>query len=220
MAPRLEIAATSVVLAGSFNPPIFQPRWFEVNELLGPEHAREAEKNLRALGNDLLAFVVEWLELQVTPDTCIVVTNDSTRESDLRDLVAGAFSLLGHTPLGALGLNRLVHYQYTEAEDYDRVVNDYLTTTKPWDFLEAPEATGVRMRSPRGEEPKPGVTNVEIAPSVRIPSLGLFVAVNDHYDWSVDGEMAVAEDLPGILDKEWDVARNRANSIISQIVNA
>jgi hypothetical protein len=216
---RLEIAATSVVLSGSFNPPILQPWWFEAHELLGPEHARAAEARLKAIDTELIGFDVEWLEMQATRDACTFVTNDSARHADLRDLVIGTFTLLPNTPLLAVGLNRLVHYQLSAADEYEKIVDDYLTTKEAWAFLENPAPRAVRMTSRRPhDEPKPGFTLVEVAPSVRVKPLGLFIAVNEHYQWAAEGEMMPSEDLPAVLAAEWEPARMRANEIALHIL--
>jgi len=217
MSARVEIAATSVVLAGSFNPPIFQPAWFEASTLLGAEHARAAEERLKALGNDFLGFEVEWLEIQVTRDSCAFTTTESARHTDLRDLVVGTFTLLPNTPILALGVNRLVHYQLS-SEAYGRF-EEAVAPKEPWHFLTNPKLRSVRMTGERpSDAPKPGFMQVEVAPSVRIKPYGVFISVNDHYEWAEGPEMVPAEDVPAVLQSEWEAARTRANVVVSHIL--
>src|SRR5687767_7777928 len=108
----------SIVILGSLNPQIFQPEWFARMELIRPIEAEAAR--IEAVTSEVTVFHADWFHLQVTRDRFGVTASDGRFEQPLRDLVLGTFTLLRHTPVTAIGLNRLMQFHWTEAEPWHR----------------------------------------------------------------------------------------------------
>ena len=104
----LEVNSASVVLAGSFNPTIFQPQWFVRQNLLPAEECEKAE--IKIIAPQVCEFHTERFVIQVTTERFAVLSKPDANPAPIRDLVAGTFFTLEHTPLKALGLNRDMHF--------------------------------------------------------------------------------------------------------------
>src|SRR5262245_56923584 len=96
----------SIVLAGSFNPTIFQPAWFGHHQILRESEAEQA--TIKMLNPQLAHFQTEWLEVQVLRERFVAMSRSGGYEGPLRDVVVSIFSRLEHTPVRALGMNREV----------------------------------------------------------------------------------------------------------------
>ena len=105
--PKLEINAYTIVLLGSLNPGL-HPQWFARQNLL-PEGETESS-NLQVVHPQACQFETERFAIQVTLDRFQAMTKPNTPGDVLRDLVLGTFSILEHTPLNALGMNRQMHF--------------------------------------------------------------------------------------------------------------
>jgi hypothetical protein len=114
MPQTLEIDSASIIILGSFNPAIFHPTWFKANGLIKPEEAESAK--LEVTHPIISNFSVEWFRLQVEPGKFDVQTNDEAHFELLSDLVTGTFSLLEHTPVRAMGMNRMMHFKMDSKE--------------------------------------------------------------------------------------------------------
>ena len=68
-----EISGTSIVLAGSFNPAMFTPAWFELHGLLPQGTADIAQ--LEVAHPQATAFNAEWLHLNVMTERFLVETS-------------------------------------------------------------------------------------------------------------------------------------------------
>ena len=116
--PVREVAGISIVLLGSFNPAIFQPAWFAKQGLLPAGEAENAEINL--IHPEFVSFTAGWLQLQVTQSQFLASTTEDPLEA-LRDLVLGTFSLLRHTPVSKMGVNRDVHIRMPDESSWHAV---------------------------------------------------------------------------------------------------
>src|SRR5580700_8662375 len=96
-----EIDAASVVMIGSFNPAIFQPRWLGTQGLIRPEEAESAKiTTIQAVVAD---FSTEWFQLQALQNRFQLVSEDPRQYAPLRDLAGAIFAVLPHTPVTMLG---------------------------------------------------------------------------------------------------------------------
>jgi hypothetical protein len=103
-----EIDGSSIVILGAMNPAIFHPFWFAANKLIRETEASEAD--ILIASKEVSDFRLDWLHVQVVSDRFLAEVNDAANHGPLRDLVTGTFTLLEHTPLTAMGLNRQMHY--------------------------------------------------------------------------------------------------------------
>ena len=80
---------------------------------------------------------IEWLQLNVVRDRFQVGTQHAPYFEPLRDLVVGIFSLLRHTPVFALGINREFHFRL-DSEAQLHVLGDRLAPKHDWGLLPKP----------------------------------------------------------------------------------
>ena len=123
----LEVNGASVVLTGSFNPTIFQPEWFLRQNLLPAEECGKAE--IKVIAPQVCEFQTERFIIQVTTERFAVLSKPDANPAPIRDLVAGTFFTLPHTPLKALGLNRDMHFVLPSEEAWHQVETRLLQRT-------------------------------------------------------------------------------------------
>ena len=202
------IRGTSIVLVGSFNPAIIHPSWFARFELLPPSDL-EAEQDLKLVTPDFTLFRIGWLRVQVTTDHFELSTVEHDRVPLLRDVVSNIFSLLSHTPVSAVGINRTAHYPTSE-QGWDRI-RAALAPADPWKQLATESAlSSLTVELSRdGQEDDPGYVRVTVEPSQRIAN-GVFVSVNDHHDLRVGAdEFREAGPARTVLESGWAAALER-----------
>jgi len=172
-----EIEGVQVVVLGSFNPAIFHPSWFKLHKLIRDEEADNAKLEVTHL--EVSIFSIEWLRLQALRERFILETTDSAHYESLRDLAMGVFTLLEHTPITAMGINRSVHYKMHSVESWHEF--GHLIAPKPvWQpIMKEPGLRKLVMEDSR-TDPK-GYVRVTIEPSGRVDT-GVFVEVNNHFD--------------------------------------
>ena len=221
-----EIGGTSIVLIGRFNPAIFTPAWFELHTLL-PEGTAEIA-NLEVAHAQATAFRAEWLHLNVMADRFSAETVQAP-DVRVRDLVLRTFTEhLNHTPLHALGINRSVHYNVHSLEERDRIGRLLAPTDAwgPWADDLGLDGTHGGMTSltmtqidPDGRPPG-GRINVKIEPSTRVGAgrTGIYVNVNDHYQFDADQPQAT-EAVIQVVENDFDASVQRSNALIDHIMS-
>ena len=220
-----EVSGVSVVLLGSFNPAIFTPAWFALHEILPRGVAENAD--LQVAHNQLVTFSTDWLQIQVTPDSFQAETQQDPHVR-VRDFVIRVFrELLSHTPVGAFGINRNVHFRAPDAAARDRV-GRMLAPVEPWgEYAELLQLAGdqngmvslsMRQSQPEGRPPG-GQINVKVEPSARIGDgrLGIYVQVNDHYAIDTTAADGRAQ-LLGYLEDGFELSIRRADGIVDHVM--
>jgi len=212
--PSLEIAGSSIVLVGSFNPAIFQPQWFAKQELLPQAEADNA--NVEIIHPQVCQFDTERFMLQVTPDRLTAITKPNAVDAPLRDLISGTFYTLEHTPIQAIGLNRQMHFQMHSEEAWHRV-GDKLVPKDVWNeaYKGRPGMRNLNVLYPASSPDEPAVT-VIVQPSVQITPHGVYFEVNFHFTQKA-GESA--ETLMGILNAKWEETQKHAERIVGHILD-
>src|SRR5580700_4118396 len=69
-----EAEGASIVMIGSFNPAIFQPRWLGAQQLIRAEEAEDAK--ITIIQAQVADFSTEWFQLQVLQQRFTVFTTD------------------------------------------------------------------------------------------------------------------------------------------------
>jgi hypothetical protein len=207
-----EIAGVSVVLLGSFNPPIFHPSWFARQGLVRSEEAENAEIHL--VHPDLVSFTAGWLELQVTQSQFTAATVQDPHES-VRDLVVGTFSLLRFTPIDKMGINRDGHFRMASESEWHSV-GHRLVPPNNWPFLAEPGMASVTEQGVRSDG-REGYIRVKVEPSIPV-SPGVYIQVNDHYQWrTAEGETAL-DSIIQVLQEDWEKSLTRASEAMQAIL--
>jgi len=208
---KCEVDAASIVLRGSFNPAIIQPRWLGAKGLVMEAEATDAKVEI--ITPDVSSFAMGWVHLQVTTDKFSATALEAGRARSLRDLVNGIFGLLEHTPLQALGMNRTMHFRLPGEVEW-HAVGDLLVPKDPWkELIEKPGMLSVVVQGRIAARPK-ALTNIKVEPSARIKP-GVFVEVNEHYGIT---EIGGEEGLLRTLRDAWEDAQQDAKRIAEKMV--
>lgn len=204
-----EIEDASIVVLGTFNPAIFHPLWFKMNELIRPEEAESAK--LEVTHPQISIFSFEWCRVHVETGRFIVNASNKASYGLISDLVFGTFSILDHTPITAMGLNRTMHFKMDSREKW-HAFGHMVAPKEVWSQIMAkPGLRSLTMEDPR-ETPE-GVLRVQIEPSVRIDP-GVFIDVNNHYKL----ENKSVQDMLEILRNSWKDVLNKAEDIADSLL--
>lgn len=210
-----EIQGMSIVLLGDFNPKIFQPAWLAAQELIGTLESEEAEANVEIIHPDVTIFNLDWLKLQVTRERFFASTAQEAYFEALRDLVLGTFTLLRHTPVGAMGINLSMHFRMRTEKEW-HAFGERFAPKVPWKgVLEKPGMRRLDMEDVRPDGLR-GYIRVRLEPSRRIDP-GVFFDVNDHYTVENAATTVGCDEIINILDSKWSESVERSRTIISAL---
>ncbi len=208
-----EIQGVNIVLRGDFNPAIFHPSWFAYYELIRREEAEAAK--IQVIHPDVAVFSTEWLDFNVGRDRFQAATALESHYESIRDLVLSVLSLLSHTPLRVMGINRNFHYRHRSLEAWHSVGHQ-LVPKQYWErLLDNP---GMRNLTVEGTRPDglPGYIQVRVAPSTRIEH-GIYVSINDHYVLNAEQISSASSEAIRILNEIWGVSIERSLAIANAI---
>jgi hypothetical protein len=200
----------SIVMVGSFNPAIFQPRWLGALDLIRKKEAENAE--IAIIQAEIADFKTEWFHLQALQNRFQISCDDPTEYAPLRDLVASIFTTLPHTPVSLLGINRSFHFRMPSDESWHEI--GHKLTPKPiWsEVLDSPGMRSVWIEGKR-KDGRPGIARVRAEPSSRVMPHGLFLEVNDEFKAPEDRIAEGAQWVVERLKEEWDAAMVYAEKI-------
>lgn len=204
--------SANIVVLGKFNPSIFHPAWFATQNLIRTKEAEAAD--VQIVHPEASIFQIDWCEVHVVRERFQVGTLQEPYFEPLRDLTTGVFSLLSHTPVQALGINKQYRFRFA-SEKIWHAVGDRLAPKDVWqDVLDSP---GTRHLTIEGRRPdqKAGHIHVLVEP---YPNLGINIQVNDHYELSDSPhDSSGIESLITILSENWDESMKRSDKIAKQI---
>ena len=204
-----EIEAASIVVLGTFNPAIFHPLWFKMNELIRPEEAESAK--LEVTHPEMSIFSLEWCRLHVEKGRFVLNGANKASYGLILDLAVGTFSILDYTPISAMGLNRSMHFKIDSREKW-HAFGHMVAPKEVWSqIMTRPGLRSLMMEDP-GETPG-DLLRVKVEPSNRIDP-GVFIEVNNHYNL---GNKSV-QDMLGILTKSWKDILNKAENIADHLL--
>ncbi len=176
MSQKPDIDGASIIIRGSFNPAIFHPIWFKHNNLIRPEEADAAK--LEVTHSDISIFSTEWFDIQVARNLFALKTSSSAHFEPIRDLAFGIFSLLEHTPVGALGLNRMMHFKVASEEKWHSF-GDLIAPKKIWhDVVKDPGLISLTRQYPKNSAERR--VRIKVEPSIRVQP-GAYFEINNHY---------------------------------------
>jgi hypothetical protein len=224
IAPETDQA--SLVLLGLFNPAIFQPFWFARSNLIGSEEAAGAE--IEIIHPEVCKFQTDNYVIQVERERFIARSRSGPSEL-VKDLIIKAFGeYLPHTPVGVLGINRIVHFDAGSFEIRDAVGRAFA----PWDTWGdwAPSFQGhdrkthggmIALQMRQGVPPGGynGYVRALIGPSNVIPSdRGIYVDINHHYEIVARENAVGCAEVIAALEDQWHPATTHAAFIIDQVM--
>jgi|SRR5580704_8366016 hypothetical protein len=212
----IENEGASIVILGSFNPSIFQPRWLASLDLIRPEEAEIA--TIAIIREEVADFTTKWFRLQVLQNRFLLQLLDATHFGPIRDLAAGIFRLLPHTPATRLGLARWFHFPMDSVEAWHDV--GHRLAPKQW-WNPYMEVAGLRSMTIQGKRPNSeGTLFVKIEPSIIIQP-GVFIEVTEEFSAAeTSGGVASATWVPGRLDKDWEAIMKYAEDVSKNLLTA
>jgi len=220
----LEILEASVVVLGSFNPPIITVDWLLSNSLIGKGDADVARASEEfVVSRQVTKFETDAVRVQVLENQ-LSINSVGPVNPALGDLAMSVLMLLPHTPVTALGLNFMAHYKMPSVGAYHRV-GDSLAPKKIWEAIFPDKALGlaslvIRVQDgARNEAPKsPNAKNITIQPSSRIAH-GVHVMYNDHYGHGVDQEpLKTASGGAEVIRTNWSNSHKEALECIESLL--
>ncbi len=183
----------SIVVLGNFNPAILQPLWFSVNGLVPDAEAEGADVDV--IHKQFASFSMGGIRVQVDDSRLHMTAVESPQGPILRDLVLGTLSILEHTPLKAIGLNRDMTFVMETDEAWQEVGNR-LVPKGDWEqILVSPGMRQVVVEGQRSDCNADRL-HVRVQPSAK---LRILIAVNQHYQLDTN---------------EWVEVRDRHNEAI------
>lgn len=231
---KLELASDTMTLVvlGEFDPLLVTPRWLRRLDLIGSEDYESYRIELITPTATIVHFGA--IQLKVLPDTLEVSTEAVNDVEVARDLAAGILLSEGTPGIGAIGINRMVHFASNFRNWH--AVGDALVPKEPWNnVIHLPGMLNLGLMGAR-DDGYSGSVNVQIQPSAMVQP-GVFVSVNDHYTLNrveVPTERIMAPPLPQgdfsqsadkiqiattIMTSGFSASRARAQSIIERVAS-
>ncbi len=212
--PKLQ--GITIVLIGDFNPRIFQPFWFDSQNIIRAEEAENAKINI--IHPDITDFNLDWLNVQVSRERFVASTQKEPYYPFLYDLVLSTFRLLEHTPIRMLGINREMHFQLRSLDQWHGFGHQ-LAPKEIWkDLLESPGVKSITMQGDVDRKGYSGYVRVTVEPSIKVDPNGVYFKINDHYDIKKDKRNIGCSEIVSILEKEYDNSISRSDKIIYSLL--
>jgi hypothetical protein len=216
--PTLEIDGRAITLLGSFNPLIFQPAWFVQQELLSTDEAEGEALSVDVITKDIVAFHADWLQIQVIDGRFLALATHAGHFDELRDLVANTFSILHHTPIHAVGLNRDSHFQMGSESDWHAVGHRLVPPDNFDSVLKQPGLASLVVQGVR-DDGRDGARRVKIEPSARLEH-GVFIEANDEIRFRPPDSSRSAREVVELLSGSvWDDFETYAARVIDEVFN-
>lgn len=210
-----DIDGAGVVLLGSFNPTIFQPEWFARQKLLPQAEVDVADIEL--IAPPITQFETERFVVQVSGERFSAVSKANTNAALLRDLVLGTFYILEHTPVRAMGIDRLMHFSVASEQLWHQV-GDRLVPKEAWNAVLGgrPGMKSLSILTDEGGS-QGGTLTVKVEPSSKM-KWGVFFETNEHREvQKADQETLIH--FMNILKDHWDEAQAYASKIANHILD-
>ena len=207
----------SVVLKGDFNPKIFQPAWFAMNNLIRPSEVDDPkDTKIRIIHPSVADFGLAWCNVLVTRDTFSVMSIQEIAFEPIRDLVIGTFQVLHHTPITKVGINHDRHYKFKAGNSADKFFSKNIDINLWKKLLPAPKVNALIIKYDRQDNYK-GAINIKIEPSDKIKD-GIFIAINDHFEITSDENKIGCKEVVSLLKNVWSVSDTRAGDIMKKLL--
>jgi len=221
-----EIGDVSIVLLGNFNPRIFHPSWFVRSGLFTEKEGEVAQ--IDVIHPTISQFRMEWLAVRVEQNRFTAETQEAPFVR-LADLVVRTFKeFLIHTPIGMLGINRNVHFSVGDEATRNRI-GKMLAPHEPWGEWakqiegSVPEKRGgvrsLSMEQRDLDDRKKGHLLIKVEPSAKLdPQIGIFAAVNDHYEIDDPNNPVGCGEIIETLEKQFDKSIQRSEWLIDRVM--
>lgn len=218
MSNSAKLERVSVVLVGSFNPAIFQPSWFAVHDLIASDEKKvPSGVKLGVVHPEIVDFSTENFQIQVLQHRVLLTTTDVSFYDSLRDLLSGTFTILSHTPIVKMGINREFHFQMPNEGEWN-AVGDRLAPKDDWKrVLHKPGMKSIIVQGERTDG-RLGFLRVRVEPSNLVRPFGVFVEVNDHYEVADPENVQGCKELIDTMVDAWAGSLGEAEHIAKAMI--
>jgi len=175
----LQIHTLTLVILGKFNPTIIQPFWLVSKNLIREQEGKNAK--IEIIHPQLVRFDLDWVFIEVTEDRFVLKTSKEPFFNPTKDLMESIFSYLPETPIRAMGINHLLHYNIPN-EDLYYQIGDRLAPLSNWtDLQKEPRLLELSVMSKKRDDGLPGQFTAKVQPSNELSTrTGLLLSLNDH----------------------------------------
>jgi hypothetical protein len=158
-----------------------------------------------------------------------VITSKGIHFDVVRDFVLKTFGeFLYHTPIKALGINFIVHFDCGSFEAREEFAKK-LAPREPWgpwgkEIEGKPDGVGhgglisIMMRQNTRPDGRAGCVVVRLEPSGRLQNTGIFMMVNDHYSFE-EAEEKDSSSAMQVIELSWDRSRQYSEFIINSVMS-
>lgn len=211
----------NITLIGSFNPKIFHPYWFFANKLIR-EQEKETSK-IEIITNDVAVIKMEWLQIEVIRNRFSASATSDISYEQLRDLVAGTFELLTHTPITMVGFNYDFDFKALDENNWHKIGHFLSRKSSLWDGLVQNAGLATLIVSSPEEETLSNIKRkiqIEVCPTKReILATGLHFHINDHYELEDKSKGESADIVSVVLKERWDESQKKAESVALKVID-
>jgi hypothetical protein len=230
--PELAVDTVSIVIRGAFIPSDLWPQQLADQGLVTAQDLSDATQ--RFSNNDISILETQRIRFLANHERIQLTAQQADEFEPLRDLAVGILRLFTTAAVGAMGINRDVHFAAASIDEW-HAVGDTLVPKEIWsgtlDFvgLSSVTLTGAR------ESEYQGYRQVTIQSS-NIVTNGVFVSHNDHYTLDPEDKMPTSRDqiskfirrtlMPNpeknttaitILNNEWQSSMTRSDAVIELV---
>ncbi len=164
-------------------------------------------------------FTVEPFSFLVQPESFQVFTQSMDAGKEMRDMAAAIFTILGETPVTAMGMNRYMHFKMPSESEWHSFGHKLVPKELWGGLLEEPKTNSVQVQGNRPGTPASSCLNVKVEPSKKVQP-GVYVEFNEHHSLRSDEEDRPIESLVRVLLSEWDelqsFSRTSGEALISK----
>ena len=200
----------AIVLAGTFNPLMFQPEWFGRYGVISQEEVESSRNQSNAqptiITPQLSFFRTSQLNVSVD-EARFQVQAEKEPFLLVKDFVKNTFERLGGLTLSAYGFNYSAHYKFRGEAELNAFA-DRLAPKQYWRTLLGKDVSGdnrtgglIAIHMSQAKEQADGLINVQLQRSV-LTFPGVFIHCNDHTDAKKD--RSSADDVIEELDKRFE----------------
>jgi hypothetical protein len=221
-----EFQQVQVVMNGSFNPAIVQPGWLAKHEIIGESEALNARVDV--IHPEVTVLHLAHVELMFQPAQCMI-TGKGIHFDVVRDFVLKTFGeFLYHTPITALGINFIVHFDCGSHEAREAFAKR-LAPRDPWgpwgaeiegppDGVEHGGLISISMQQKLRPDDRPGFIGVRLEPSTRLKRSGIFMLVNDHYSFE-KAEKKDSSQAMEVIELGWERSLQYSEHIVNGVMS-
>jgi len=209
-----EVSAGAATFLGNFTPAIFQPAWFARQKLISVEDADAATIDI--IHPEITQFSTDRFTFNVTPGQLGITSKPDAIRDHVRDIAAGIFIILEQTPLKAMGINTLMHYQLPSEKAWHGL-GDRLAPKGIWEKY-LPGRPGMESLTISGEMAKQATgskINVKVEPS-RILKHGVYFEVNHHF--TPQSEDGARQEFLELITTRWSELQDDAAKIANGVI--